>query len=63
MKKTKVLLPLLALMLCVGAFLFPVTAFAAADDTTPPTITAEVNDGILKVIAKDDTGVASIFIN
>jgi hypothetical protein len=52
----------LALALLAGAFLFPQAAFAASDDTIPPTVTVEVNDGILKAAAKDDTAVASIFI-
>jgi hypothetical protein len=60
--KSKIYLPVLALMLCLGAFLFPMTAHAQTADTTPPTITAELSGELLKAAAKDDTGVEAIFI-
>ena len=62
MKKTKAILPLLALTLLVGAFLFPMTAYAQAD-TTPPTVTAELTSDILIVTAKDASGVEAVYIN
>ena len=65
MSNTKIFLPMLALMLCLGAFLFPVTASAKSnEDTTPPTVTATLSGDMLKVEAKDDnSGVAAIYIN
>ena len=62
MKKHKAILPILALTLLVGALFFPVTAHAASD-TTPPTVTVERNGGMLKVTAKDDSGVEAVFVN
>ena len=62
--KTKYALP--ALMLCIGAFLTPVTAFAAGGtgaDTTPPTVSAEVMDGMVHIEASDDdSGVDAVYI-
>ncbi|MDR2515400.1 MAG: DUF4366 domain-containing protein [Christensenellaceae bacterium] len=64
MSKTKVFLPMLALLLCMGAFLFPVTAHAQSnEDTTPPTVTAVVSGEMLNITAKDDVGVAAVYIN
>lgn len=64
MSKTKAFVPLLALMLCLGAILFPVTAFAqTTEDTTPPTVTAVISGENLNVTAKDDVGVAAVYIN
>lgn len=65
MSKTKMLLPIFALLLCLGVFIFPVTAFAQTDaDTTPPTVTATLSGDTLTVVAKDSgSGVAAIFIN
>ncbi|MEA5004492.1 MAG: DUF4366 domain-containing protein [Christensenella sp.] len=61
--KFNILLPLLALTLCLGAFLFPVTAYAQTTDTTPPTITATLSGQTLTVTAKDeDSGVDSIYV-
>lgn len=64
MSKTKIFLPMLALLLCMGAFLFPVTAYAQSnEDTTPPTITAVVSGEMLNITAKDNVGVAAVYIN
>jgi hypothetical protein len=62
----KALLPtlILALAFAAGAFLFPASAFAAAAaDTKPPTVTAVLSEGTLKVEAKDDTAVAAVYID
>lgn len=62
--KIKYMLP--ALMLCISAFFMPVTAFAAGStdtDTTPPTVSAEVKDGMLHIEASDDdSGVDAVYI-
>ncbi|MDL2258562.1 DUF4366 domain-containing protein [Eubacteriales bacterium OttesenSCG-928-K08] len=70
MTRAKIFLPLFAILLCLGALLFPATAFAqAAEDTTPPTVTATLSSdthsvATLQVVAKDDhSGVAAIYIN
>jgi len=60
--KNKAFLLVMALTLCVGAFLFPTTAYAAADKT-PPTVRAWINGDLLHVEAFDDTGVESAYIN
>lgn len=54
-----------ALMLCMGAFLFPMTAFAAADaDTEPPTIKAWIEGELLFIEATDSgSGVEAVFID
>lgn len=54
-----------ALVLCIGAFLMPVTAFAAGGtDTTPPTVSAEAMDGVLHIEATDDdAGVEAVYIS
>jgi len=63
-KSKKAILPILALVVCMGAFLFPTTAFAQVSDTTPPTLTAELSGGTLNVQAKDDdSGVEAIYID
>lgn len=58
-------LTLLALMLCMGALFLPVTAYAASgQDTTPPTIQAQITGDNLHVEASDaDSGVEAVFIN
>lgn len=61
MKKHKALIPILALTLLVGALFFPVTAHAQSD-TTPPTVTVELNGDMLKVTAKDDSGVEAVYV-
>jgi hypothetical protein len=62
--KRKPILLLLALMLSVGAFALPITAYADAPaDTTPPTLTAKVNEGVLHIEASDtESGVEAVFI-
>lgn len=62
--KRKPIMLLLALMLCVSAFSLPVTAYADAPaDTTPPTLTAKVNEGVLHIEASDaESGVEAVFI-
>lgn len=56
---------LLASMLCVGAFALPMTAHAAAGkDTTPPTLSAVLEDGTLTIQAEDDiSGVEAVYID
>ena len=63
--KNKPVLFLLALALCVGAFAFPITAYAdALVDTTPPTLTAKVIEGVLHIETSDaESGVEAVFIN
>ncbi|MDL2237864.1 DUF4366 domain-containing protein [Christensenellaceae bacterium OttesenSCG-928-K19] len=65
MSKTKVFLPMFALLLCLGAFLFPVTALAqSSEDTTAPTVTATLSGDTLTVTAKDNaSGIAAIYVN
>lgn len=62
--KTRYALP--ALVLCMGAFFMPETAFASESgraDTTPPTVSAEVVDGVLHIEASDDdSGVDAVYI-
>ena len=54
---------LLALMLCVGAFLFPTTA-CASQGGNPPTVTATVEGEVLRIRASGGTlGVEAVFIN
>jgi len=60
--KNKPLILIMALMLCVGAFLFPTAAYATTDNT-PPTVRAWINGDLLHVEAFDDTGVESAYIN
>jgi hypothetical protein len=56
-------MPLLALMLCVGAFLFPATAYAAESAVDPPAITASINDDTLHIEAVAGYyGVEAVFI-
>ena len=60
--KTKYI-ALLALMLCVGAFLFPTTAFAA-QNASPPTVSASVDGEVLRIEASGGSlGTEAIFIN
>lgn len=62
--KIKSMMLLLALMLCVGAYAFPVTAYADAPaDTEPPTLTVKVNEGVLHIEANDaGSGVEAVFV-
>lgn len=57
----KRLLAILALTLCVGALLFPVTAYAASD-TTPPVVNAWISGDSLHVEASDNDGVEAAYI-
>jgi len=60
--KTK-LLTMFALVLCIGAFLLPVSAYAAAE-ADPPTVKAWLSEDILFIEAADSgTGVEAVFIN
>lgn len=60
--KTK-LLTMFALVLCMGAFLMPVSAYAAAE-TNPPTVKAWLDGDILFIEAADSgSGVEAVFIN
>ena len=53
----------LALMLCMGAFLFPITAYASQSGN-PPTVTAAVEGEVLRIEASGGfLGVEAIFIN
>ena len=62
--KRKPIMLLLALILCMSAFALPITAYADAPaDTTPPTLTAKVNEGVLHIEASDaESGVEAVFI-
>ena len=54
---------ILALMLCVGAFLFPAHAYAA-ENSDPITVTARIEGDVLRIEATGGvTGVEAIFIN
>ncbi len=63
--KTDIRYALSALVLCIGAFLTPATAFAAGGaDTTPPRVSAKAADGMLHIEATDDdSGVEAIYIS
>ena len=63
--KNKAIVALLALVLCMGVFFVPVTAFAAGDeDTVPPKLTATLDDGTLHIEASDDnSGVEAVYID
>jgi hypothetical protein len=53
----------LALMLCMGAFLFPATAYAV-ESGNPPSVTATVEGDVLRIEASGGfVGVEAIFIN
>lgn len=64
MKKNNIWYTLLALVLCIGAFLMPVTAYAQGNsDTTPPSISAELSGDMLHIEASDeDSGVDAVYI-
>ena len=63
--KNRILAGMFALMLCMGAFLFPTSVFAQTDkDTTPPTLTAKLEDGTLQVEAKDEeSGLQAVYVD
>lgn len=56
---------LMALALCTGAFFTPLYAEAKAEeDTTPPTVTAWLENGKINIEAKDEgTGIDALYIN
>lgn len=62
--KIKIWCVLAALVLCMGAFFMPLTAYASGEaDTTPPVISVEVLDGMLHIEAHDsDSGVDAVYI-
>lgn len=63
--RTKGWMKFLALVVSIGAFSFPMTAFAAGDkDTTPPELTAVLEDETVKIESRDDnSGVEAVFID
>ena len=63
--RTKHIFKALALMLVIGVFAFPTTAFAAGDkDTAPPSLEASLTDGTVKIEASDDnSGVEAVYID
>lgn len=64
MKMNRIRYALPALVLCMGAFLMPVTAYAKGNsDTTPPSISAELSGDTLHIEASDeDSGVDAVYI-
>lgn len=64
MKKNSIWYTLPALVLCIGAFFTPVTAYAkGGGDTTPPSISAELSGDTLHIEADDeDSGVDAVYI-
>ena len=64
MKKNSIRYTLPALVLCIGAFFTPVTAYAkGGGDTTPPSISAELSGDTLHIEADDeDSGVDAVYI-
>ena len=63
--RTKHIFKVLALVLCIGAFALPTTAFAAGGkDTVPPSIEASLTDGKVQIEAADDnSGVEAVYID
>ena len=63
--KNKVRNVLAALVLCMSAIALPVTAYASTgSDTTPPTLSATLNDDKLAVEASDDmSGVEAVYVD
>ncbi len=55
----------LALMITIGAIVFPLTAHAAGEkDTTPPELAASLDGGTLKIESSDDnSGVEAVFVD
>lgn len=64
MKKNSIWYTLPALVLCIGAFFMPVTAYAkGGGDTTQPSISAELSGDTLHIEANDeDSGVDAVYI-
>lgn len=52
--KSKAFYLLPVLMLCMGAFFVPVKAYAKGEDTTPPSLSAELIGEMLHIEAADD---------
>lgn len=65
MKNEGMTLLFAALMLCMGVFFSPVTAYARTDeDVTPPTVTAEVRGATLHIEAVDEhSGVEAVYVD
>lgn len=63
--RTKHIFKVLALVLCIGAFALPTTAFAAGGkDTVPPSLEASLTDGKVQIEAADDnSGVEAVYID
>ena len=63
--RTKHIFKVLALVLCIGAFALPTTAFAAGGkDTVPPSLEASLTDGKVQIDAADDnSGVEAVYID
>lgn len=63
--RTKHIFKVLALVLCIGAFALPTTAFAAGGkDTVPPSLEASLSDGKVQIEAADDnSGVEAVYID
>lgn len=63
--KNRIFAGMFALMFCMGAFLFPTSVFAQTDkDTTPPTLTAKLEDGTLHVETKDEeSGLQAVYVD
>ena len=63
--RTKHIFKVLALVLCIGAFALPTTAFAAGGkDTVPPSLEASLTDGKVQIeAAHDNSGVEAVYID
>lgn len=63
--RTKGWMKFLTLVVSIGALAFPMTAFAAGEkDTTPPELTAVLEDETVKIESRDDnSGVEAVFID
>lgn len=63
--RTKHIFKVLALVLCIGAFALPTTAFAAGGkDTVPPSLEASLTDGKVQIEAADDnSAVEAVYID
>ena len=63
--RTKRISLLVALVFLIGAMTLPMTAFAVGDkDTTPPTLTAVLDEETVKIVSSDDnSGVEAVYID
>ena len=63
--RTKRISLLVALVFLIGAMTLPMAAFAAGDkDTTPPTLTAVLDEETVKIVSSDDnSGVEAVFVD